>query len=85
MAARKGKAWTKAQHKKFAATMKRKKAQVPHLRDVSDISSIPLDAIPERVKGKKPAAKKKGPVTAAEFALALDLLDLAVKMLRMAQ
>lgn len=79
MAKKKGKPWTNAQRKKFAATMKRKK-----LNGMVDLetTSIPLDAIPARVKGK-PAARKKGPVTAAEFALALDLLDLAVKMLRM--
>lgn len=72
MAAKKNTKWTPAQRKKFAATMKRKKAVV---------TSVPLDAIPARSKAKP---KGKGPVP-SKMDLAIDLLDLAVKMLRAAK
>lgn len=81
MAKKTGKAWTPAQHKKFKATMAAKKRAGEWAdRTQTHGSSIPFDAIPARSKGRS-----KRPVTASKFDMALDLLDLAVKMLKAAK
>lgn len=69
MANKTGKPWTKAQHKKFAATMAAKKAGT---------SSIPLSAIPERVK---PAARKKVQEGESKLELARQLMEIAMKLM----
>ena len=69
-----GQKWTEAQRKKYSATRKRMAAEKK-----KGATSIPLDAIPDR---PAKSAKKKVSVVVGNTALALDLLELAVKLLR---